>query len=257
MKVNKKQAAMTPIADNAPIYIKVKRKVRLILWGGAAANQSENTTFEWSAKNIAGNYKDMDKQGKFIITIKKINTAKEIIKYVDEYKEDEIYSLDIFTHGGPNALYLTTASHDTRPFMRARWHNVSLYRNLTLMYENHALYMLGSARASGINFSKFTENARIELHGCATAKDGTDTENITADISKYLYKAGKKKAYAVGHAKKGSPMINGKGTKNEEQDYRHGVRIIFYNGTSIETTKKNGHLNEKYYENLTARHTGK
>jgi hypothetical protein len=251
MANTKKQESMTPTTNQDPVDLKIKRKVRLILWGGGSAEASHNSTFEWTAKNIKKDYTSRDK-GKFRIVSQKINAAKDIIKYIDEYKEDEIYSLDIFTHGGPNALYLTTAEPGTNRVMRYALHNASLYRNKWLKIKNIA-WSSDSAPVASLNFSKFTKNAKIELHGCATAEEATDDNNITADISKYLYKTGKKSAYAIGHAVKANPNIKGGGEKNEEQDYRHGTRIIFHNGIIIETTRKKGHLDEKYLEQLVDR----
>ena len=147
-----------------------KRKVRLLLWGGAAI-PGDNSAFEWAARTVIKDYKVANK-GNFAIVKQHILVAKDIESYINCQEDNSIRSLDIFTHGGPQALYLTTASPDTNKVLRYVLHNSSLYRTRTRMVFNAAGWTEGSALVSEINFAKFSENTKIELHGCKTA----DTE---------------------------------------------------------------------------------
>jgi hypothetical protein len=103
---------------------------------------------------------------------------------------------------------------------------------------------------SEINFAKFTKNAKIELHGCRTADAESDTDNIAADLSSRLNNAGKTASLVIGHADKANPNIKGGGEKNDEQDYRHGQRVVFSNGKIVKETRQKGQLIERELESL-------
>lgn len=232
--------------------VSYKRKTRLLLWGGAAV-PGDNSAFEWAARNVVKSYQASDK-GSFAFVNQKILVAAAIVATVNRHEDDSVRSLDIFTHGGPQALYLTTASPDTNKLLRYVLHNSSLYRSRAKMILNAAGWTEGSALVSDINFSRFTDDARIELHGCKTADAESDADNIAADLSKRLHAAGKKSATVIGHADKANPNIKGGGEKFEEQDYRHGQRVIFWNGKVVKITKQAGHISDR---ELAALATGK
>jgi hypothetical protein len=106
-----------------------------------------------------------------------------------------------------------------------------------------------------INFKNFTNNARIEIHGCNGAKEELPNDNIVHDISILLFNSGKDKSYAIGHTTKNNPNIKGGATKINEQDYRHNRRAIYHNGSIINkqsdgnySTKQKGHLDEAAIE---------
>lgn len=227
-----------------------KRKVRLLLWGGAAT-PGDNSAFEWATRNVIKDYKATDKNS--IIEQHQILVAQDIINYINRQEDDSLKSVDIFTHGGMQALYLTTADRDTNVAIRWMLHNSSLYRSRTKMIFNAAGWTSGSALIGEIKFSKFTTNAKVELHGCKTAGTESDDDNITADFSAQLSKAGKAASIVIGHADKANPNINGGGEKNNEQDYRHGQRVIFSNGKIVKVTKQKGHLMERDLEALTGK----
>lgn len=225
-----------------------KRKLRLLLWGGAAT-QGDNGAFEWAARNVIKDYKATDR-GNFTIDSHHILVAKDIVNYINSQDDDSIRSLDIFTHGGPQALYLTTASPDTEKVLRYVFHNSSLYRTRTRMILNAAGWTEGSALVEEIKFARFATNAKIELHGCKTADAESDTDNIAADFSTRLYEAGKTVSIVIGHADKANPNIKGGGEKNDEQDYRHGQRVVFHNGKIIKVTRQSRLLVERELDAL-------
>lgn len=127
-------------------------------------------------------------------------------------------------------------------------YNSSLYRTRTRMIFNAAGWTEGSALVSEINFAKFSENAKIELHGCRTADAESDTDNIAADLSTRLSEARKVASIVIGHADKANPNIKGGGEKNDEQDYRHGQRVLFSNGKIVKVTRQKGYLIERELE---------
>lgn len=232
----------TNYTDGSIAPVPYKRKVRLLLWGGAAT-PGDNSAFEWASRNVIKDYKANDKTS--IIEQHRILVAQDIINHINRQDDDSIKSVDIFTHGGMQALYLTTADRDTNVAIRWGLHNSSLYRSRTKMILNAAGWTKGSALIGEIQFSKFASNAKVELHGCKTAGSESDDDNITADFSVQLVKAGKAGSIVIGHADKANPNINGGGEKNNEQDYRHGQRVIFSNGKIIKVTKQKGHLLER------------
>jgi len=219
-----------------------KRNVRLLLWGGAATT-GDNSAFEFAAKSVIRDYSRLDK-GNFEIVSRKIAVAKDLVDTINKQAASSIRSLDIFSHGGPQALYFTTASPETPKLLRFVLHNSSLYRSRTRMVLNAAAWTEGSALVDDIDFSKFAAYTKIELHGCKTADTESDSDNITADLSGRLSKAGKTNAVVIGHADKANPNIKGGGEKLEEQDYRHGVRLVFSNGKIAKTVKDKGHIEE-------------
>jgi hypothetical protein len=224
-----------------------KRKVRLLLWGGAAT-PGDNSAFEWATRNVIKDYKTSDKTT--VIEHHRILVAKDIVNHINRQEDDSIRSVDIFTHGGMQALYLTTANRDTNQVLRNLLHNSSLYRSRTKLIFNAAGWTRGSALIGEINFSKFATNAKLELHGCKTAGTESDDDNITADFSAQLAKAGKASSIVIGDADKANPNIKGGGEKNNEQDYRHGQRVIFSKGKIVKVTKQKGHLSERDLEAL-------
>ncbi|MFD2709685.1 hypothetical protein ACFSX8_12555 [Acinetobacter gyllenbergii] len=53
--------------------------------------------------------------------------------------------------------------------------------------------------------------------------------------------SGKYKSVVIGHASKANPNIDGT-TSIKEQDYRHGIRIIFHNGKAIKKVTSSGRI---------------
>ena len=97
------------------------------------------------------------------------------------------------------------------------------------------------------NFKVFTNESKIEIHGCNTAFDG-ELDTLSSLISLALFKAGKKRSVVIGHADFSSP--NRGGTKDiSKQDYRHETRIIYNNGKVIAKTRREGRLSAEFIKN--------
>jgi RHS repeat-associated protein len=202
--------------------------LRLIFYGGAK-KEGDNSAFQFAAKNVAKDYGSVPSSNIF-----SIKSAREIVTTINSQKENSIQSVDIFSHGGTNALY----SHDSNESFIG---NTSLYRSGLKQFFNGA-WGEGSAKVGEIDFTKFTNNAKIELHGCNTCDKSSNDDNIASDISTRLYDAGKSKAVVIGHATAANPNINGKKTTNSQQDYRHGTRVIYHNGKVLFSTSNKGRI---------------
>jgi hypothetical protein len=252
VKTNHEKGSVAPLPH--------KRKVRLLLWGGAST-PSDNFTFEHAKNNLLRDYKSADKNN-FVLIDKRLYVATEIVAVINAQEAGSIRSLDIWTHGGPQALYLTTAAPPppksaswlSRKLYEAnRWgfHNSSLYRTRTRMVFNAAGWTEGSALVNDIDFSRFAANAKIEFHGCKTAENPQDEDNIAADFSARLSETGKAQSSVIGHIENAQPLIKGEGkgeTKATEQDYRYGERAVFKNGKLVTTTKQRGGISESELE---------
>ena len=91
----------------------------------------------------------------------------------------------------------------------------------------------GIATLSAIDFSHFSEDAKVELHACQTARDYAITfgpvtilwnTNFAYSFSLWLGGAGKTQAEVTGHV----PKVGIKG-----QSYQHGHRRVYQNGEII------------------------
>jgi len=149
--------------------------VRLVLWGGSST-PGDNSAFEFAARNVSADYTRA--KGKFALVQQRIKVAQDIVTVVKKQAINSIRSLGIFTHGGPQALYLTTADANSGSIARYVLHNSSLYRGRARMYLNAAGWTDGSALVGDSHFTKFTANAKIELHGCRTAEGDSASDNM-------------------------------------------------------------------------------
>jgi RHS repeat-associated protein len=202
--------------------------VRLIFHGGAK-KAGDNSAFEFAAKNVAKDY-----GGVKSVSMNVVSSAQEIVNTINKQADGSVQSVDIFTHGGTNALY----TYDPEGAVAG---NTSLYRGGAKQFFNLA-WGEGSATIGEIDFNKFTNSAKIELHGCNTCDANSKNDNIAADFSTRLYDAGKTKAVVIGHSTSANPNIKGKKTTNSQQDYRHGKRVVYHNGKVLFSTSIKGRI---------------
>ncbi len=226
---------------------------RLIFYGGTReinndgterpAGKAHNWAFYHAGKNVQKDYKNFAATGEFI----KIDCADTIVKKIGAQKESSIQSLDILSHGTPYTLNFSV--EDDRNCGFATSTMIKLGVNIG-GYFSDQLNAFGarSQLFSDIDYSRFASNARVQFHGCSIAgEDGFSVvaDNIAEVVSKLLHSAGKTGSYVIGHVTKSNPNIKGKATKNSEQDYRHGTRVVYRNGEVIFRTKKAGFLKEE------------
>lgn len=197
--------------NNDPPY------TRLIFYGGS---NNDDDLFLRAATNVNNEYK-------IKASYTKISDAQTIINGINNQTDNSVQSVDIFSHGGDQQLY----------FKRDILSN-DLYKSS----DSEPWYSSGdSGNLDEINFSKFTENAKVEIHGCNT---GSITEenggnNFASYFSKKLGDAGKKNAVVISHVDYANP------NKHETltgDDYRHGVRRVYHNGEVLFRTKQEGRI---------------
>ncbi len=231
---------------------------RIIVYGGAKS-KTDNSSFYFAALNVK---KDYNNDGKIIV--KTIDSAKNLIDFINSQEDNSIQSLDIFTHGDMFGIYLIKGASINKDItteeVEKKDLNASLYIGSTTKFFYGSDLHDESDTIKNIDFKKFTENAKIEIHGCLTAGDAYIMDNIAADLSEYLYSAGKVNSVVIGHITKANPLINGEpvrdengniisGTTIKQQDYRHGKRVVYNNGEIILKTNKIGRITAKEINN--------
>ena len=225
---------------------------RLIFYGGTRERNNDgkerpvgkahNWAFFHAAQNVKKDYKDFGATGEVI----KIDCADSIVNKIGAQKQGSIKSLDILSHGTPYTLNFSVADDRNCGFatnwlIKSGANLIGPFRDDLNSFDSRSRYF------SDIDFSRFADNARVQFHGCSIAgEDGLSiaSDNIAEVVSKLLYGAGKTGAYVIGHVTKSNPNIKGKATKNSDQDYRHGTRVVYRNGAVIFKTKKTGFLKE-------------
>lgn len=85
--------------------ISEKRKVRLLIVG-KGTEKGDISAFQFARANVIKSYKSIDKN-KYEIISYDVSTAKELVDKINQQDIDSIRSLDIFSHGGETALYMT------------------------------------------------------------------------------------------------------------------------------------------------------
>lgn len=238
----------TTTKQNAQVeQVKMNLPVRLVLYGGAKS-LADNGAFFHASKNVVKDYKnDLPVKSYFIS-----QGIKQLIDTINAQKENSIQSLDIFGHGSEEGLYTVIGASLTKSFTRedVKSKNLAsnLYINNTIRYLRWTLLGESNWRnlyvISDINFKVFTNESKIEIHGCHTALDRR-SDTLAALLSIALFKAGKSKSVVIGHSDFANP--NRGGTKEiAKQDYRHEERVIYNNGKVITKTRMEGRISPSF-----------
>lgn len=223
----------TNSSRNSTTQVTVNRKNRIIAWGGAY-KISDNHTFLDTANNLQRAYKKKD-GSKYNIFIREIKNKDDFIDLINRQPVNSIRSLDIFTHGGEDSLYMVSVRESSG------W-SVNDWRLWRYAFHNKTFLI---SDLPSLETKAFLLNAKIEIHGCQTAANPSDGKNLAAEWSRSLFKAGKSKSVVLGHTTNADPRINGKGTKVNEQSYMWQQRIAYRNGSIILDTKEKGMIDEE------------
>lgn len=178
------------------------------------------------------------------------NGAKQLVNYINSQPDDSIQSLDVFCHGNLNGLYFHLGAKrdkDTDGLYS------NLYRNFNEMISDVTarpkVDYIHQYRIWSLDLVKFTKNCKIEIHGCSTAstldprKPNVEVlDNFCQIFSQGLQEAGRTDGVVIGHRSKANPLINGSKTTLNQQDYRHGERAIYHNGTLKLITNEKGRI---------------
>jgi hypothetical protein len=246
--VDKHQTTTTKIAKVE--IVKLKSATRLVLYGGARL-LGDNGAFFHASKNVIADYKnDLPVKSYFIS-----KGMKQFVDLINSQPENSIQSLDIFGHGSDLGLYSVIGASLKKNLTKEEVNSnnlaSNLYRDWKTKYDQWRVW--GESNwsnlytISDIKFSVFTNESKIEIHGCNSAFDG-EPDTLASLISIALFKAGKKRSVVIGHTDFASP--NRGGTKDiSKQDYRHETRVIFNNGKVIAKTRKEGRLSAEFIKN--------
>ena len=242
---------------SAELKEKPKKYKRFLFWGGAKGS-SDNNSFYFASLNVL---KDYGKDGEIIH--KGIYTGKSIVDLINEQEDNSIQSIDFFYHGSEYALYMvrdkktkkgSSLSEDISDEDKEK---NDLYASKTTRFVQSWGGGEDGDVINNIKFSKFTNSAKIEIHGCNAAGGTILADNIVINLSQYLYEAGKTESVVIGHSTKANPNLPStkrkKGETDKEwnrranisQDYRHGERKVYHNGKVILTTTNEGRITGK------------
>ncbi len=225
--------------------------VRLLFHGGARS-LADNSAFHFASLNVYNDYRrnyidDLSSR-------ESVGSGKQIVEKIDSQEDNSIKSIDFFSHGDMFALYLIKGAsiYETisKESVESNNLNASLYLGSVTRFWRGSNLHEDSRKIDEINFKKCNNKCIIEIHGCLTAGNLYLHDNMCEELSELLYSNGKTEAIVIGHTERANPNIKGSITTNEEQDYRHGERKIFYNGRVIHTTKREGLITRNEIDDL-------
>ncbi|MFT7558684.1 MAG: hypothetical protein ACI93R_000583 [Flavobacteriales bacterium] len=195
---------------------------------------AHNGAFYFAARNVASDYANGDKRSI------KITTAADMVKRINACAANSVASLDVFCHGTPYSLNYSVKENENCGLVTGWMARQGLRAYYSSWDDGVYNFSSDSRYVSDINFKVFTNDARIQIHGCNTARGSMPGNTLVEELSEQIYKAGKKKAYVIGHTDKSNPNIRGSKTTIKQQDYRHGERSIYHNDKLLKITKKKG-----------------
>ncbi|WP_086930620.1 hypothetical protein [Agarilytica rhodophyticola] len=218
--------------------------IRYIFYGGTRERHADgrirqigiahNSAFQFAGKNLVRDYKN----GK--IQTVKIITAADLVSKLNKNAPNSITSLDILCHGTPYSLNFSIKENENAGLVTGWFAKQALSAYYSSWDDGVYTFSKDSRYVSEIDFNVFDKSARIQIHGCNTARGSMPGDTLVEALSKELYSAGKKHAYVIGHTDKSNPNIYGTKTTIKQQDYRHGERSIYSNGKLLFQTKKSG-----------------
>jgi RHS repeat-associated protein len=216
--------------------------VRLLFYGGAGS-VGDNSAFKFAAQNVNRDYGGAGQ-------LNFASSAQAVIDKVNSQADNSVQSVDFFTHGSQYALYMVRNEKTG-----ASGENTTIPEGDR---ESNNLYASGTAQAfqswgggddqndiGAIDYNKFTNDAKIEIHGCKGASGTVMIDNMAENLSTNLFDAGKTNAVVIAHTEKANPNINGGKTTLKQQDYRHGPRSVYHNGKVLFSTNVRGNISQK------------
>ena len=218
---------------------------------------AENSAFKYAAANLVAGYQ-RDSLSRQVIKRIYFDNARQIVDSINRQRL-VIRSVDFLSHSRDDRIGATM----TRGGMQYR---TSLFESKDRMEESRVLAdaeggdLHNSSRMASIeeiDFSHFSYDAVVEVHGCH-AGTGVDSlpANICRRLSLALYMSGKQLAVVIGHGTRANPNLKTASSRSGvaaspapaggfresvlAQDYRHGLRMVYFNGRSILATRVSG-----------------
>jgi hypothetical protein len=214
---------------------------------------AENSAFRYAAANLSTEYERDVRNGQVVKRIY-FDNARQVVDSINS-QVLVIKSVDFLSHAKSDRIgaYVTK---------RNRQYRTSLFESRERMQEV-AAHADGEGLANSrkmaciddIDFSRFAYDAVIEIHGChAGTEQDPLPDNICKRLSLALYGAGKQLAVVIGHSTRANPNLARNnaargGTAAGDisykqsvlaQDYRHGLRMIYFGGKVIFSTRQSG-----------------
>lgn len=219
--------------------------VRLIFIANCFTS-AENSAFRFAAANLVAEY-SRDSSARQVIKRIYFDNARQIVDSINRQRL-VIRSVDFLSHSRDDRIGATM----TRAGVQYR---TSLFESRERLLEARVLAdaeggdLHNSSRMASIeeiDFSRFSYDAVIEIHGChaGVAIDSLPA-NICRRLSQALYMSGKQLAVVIGHGTRANPneVHSGAAGFRESvlaQDYRHGLRLVYFNGRTILATRVSG-----------------
>ena len=195
---------------------------------------AHNGAFFFAAQNVMKDYRDGEKR------LIKITTAADMVRKLNACSSKSVASLDVFCHGTPYSLNFSIKENENCGLVTGWMAKQGLRVYYSTWDDGIYNFSSESRYVSDIGFKVFADIARIQIHGCNTARGSMPGNTLVEEVSEQIHKAGRTKAYVIGHTDKSNPNINGSKTRIKQQDYRHGERSIYHNGELLIKTMKNG-----------------
>lgn len=187
---------------------------------------------------------------------KVVKSGSQIASFINAQPENSIASLDFFGHSGQKGIYFDE-SKSSDGIVKNNLYMNSDAKETAESEDAASPTNQNSVTLDAIDPTKFTDDARIELHGCETAGNDPDnyeaSENLlAAAISKKLYDAGKCNAVVIGHVGKAGPAFPGDESGTQYPDYRQNFRRVYWNGHMIYQTNAVGDISDETIEEAKA-----
>jgi hypothetical protein len=248
---------------------------------------AENSAFKYAAANLTADY-ERDTLSRQVVKRIYFDNARQIVDSIN-HQRLVIKSVDFLSHSRDDRIGATM----TRAGVQYR---TSLFESRERLAEARVLVdaaggdLRNSSRMASIeeiNFSHFSYDAVIEIHGCHA---GVEVDSLPANIcrrlSQALYMSGRQLAVVIGHGTRANPNLHTatgghsgaaaishsgasaalhtgaaapttkpgiasqavSGADFREsvlaQDYRHGLRMVYFNGRTILATRVAGGITQ-------------
>jgi hypothetical protein len=219
---------------------------------------AENSAFKFAAANLVADYeRDSSARGRIIVKRIYFDNARQIVDSIN-HQRLVIKSVDFLSHSRDDRIgaEMTRGSAQYRTSLFVSRECLEEARVLTDAAGGDLRNSSRMASIEEIDFSHFSYDAVIEIHGCH-AGGGVDSlpGNMCRRLSRALYMSGKQLAVVIGHGTRANPNeARGAGTHSGvaaapgpgfresvvAQDYRHGLRLVYFNGRTILATRTPG-----------------
>lgn len=218
---------------------------------------AENSAFKFAAANLVADYGRDSVACRQVIKRIYFDNARQIVDSIN-HQRLVIRSVDFLSHSRDDRIgaEMTRGAVQYRTSLFVSREREEEARVLTDAAGGDLRNSSRMASIEEIDFAHFSYDAVIEIHGCHGG-GGVDSlpGNMCRRLSRALYKSGKRLAVVIGHGTRANPNeARGAGTHSGvaaapgpgfkesvlSQDYRHGLRLVYFNGRTVLATRVPG-----------------